>query len=213
EAQQKLEAVLLDDPTIKARTKGVGVLTKKEALELCAVGPTARASGLDRDVRQDHSYAAYGDLGVRSILGKNGDCYDRFVVRVKEVAQSIDIVEQCLGALPAGGCMAEPNLNKLLFQLKNVQGEGVGRHEAPRGEVFHYVRMDKDDAVKTWKVKAPTYSNLLSWKPMLVGESIADVPIIFAAIDPCIACTDRVTITRNGRSEVVGKEFFAEAVK
>jgi len=130
----------------------------------------------------DYPYAAYGDLQIEPILPDRltgeirGDVYDRIVVRLLEIPQSIDIIEQCLAAMPEGPIIWEPKLAKLLLTLKKAKGEAVGRHEAPRGEVLHYIRMDGKEAPTTWKVKASSYSNLMAWIPMLRGEQIADIP-------------------------------------
>ncbi|MCK4308521.1 MAG: nickel-dependent hydrogenase large subunit, partial [Candidatus Atribacteria bacterium] len=104
----KIEDVFLNDPTIALRTKNVGILTKEDALSLCAVGPTARASGIKKDVRQDQPYSAYADLEVKAITPDvltgevNGDVYDRIIVRLLEVVQSIQIIEECLDNMPSG---------------------------------------------------------------------------------------------------------------
>ena len=210
----KLEDVFLSDPTIALRTKKVGILTKEDALCLCAVGPTARASGITKDIRQDQPYAAYADLEVKAITPDvltgeiNGDVYDRIVVRILEIAQSIQIIEQCLDNLPSGEIVAEKKLVKLLNQLKKAKGEGIGRHEAPRGEVIHYVKLAEAEVPEVWKARAPTYNNLMSWMPMLIGQQIADIPIVIASIDPCIACMDRVTILNkdNGQKSILTKD-------
>jgi membrane-bound hydrogenase subunit alpha len=209
----KLKSVFLDDKTIKLRSKECGILTNEEALKLCAVGPTARASGVKKDVRVDQSYAAYGDLDIKAITpdvltGKvNGDVYDRIVVRLLEVGQSVDLIQQCLDQMPLGDIVAEPKIPKLLAILKRTEGEGIGRHEAPRGEVIHYVKLDgKNESPYTWKVRAPTYNNLMAWIPMLMGEQIADIPIVAASTDPCLSCTNRVTIIHNNKKEILDKE-------
>lgn len=208
----QMKTVFLDDSTIRMRCRGHGLLSYRDAQLLCAIGPTARASGLAMDVRHDYPYCAYGDLDVHPILppqefgGPKGDVYDRIIVRLLEIAQSIDIIQQCLDNLPAGEILWEKKLPKLLLTLKKAQGEAIGRVEAPRGECMHYVRMDGNEAPATWKVKASSYSNLMSWIPMLKGEQLADVPIIVASIDPCMSCTDRVTIIRNGSAADLTKE-------
>lgn len=89
--------------------------------------------------------------------------------------------------------------------LKKAEGEAIGRVEAPRGECLHYVRMDGKETPATWKVKGSSYSNLMSWIPMLTGEQLADIPIIVASIDPCISCTDRVAVVRDGTSGILTK--------
>ncbi|MCS7240495.1 MAG: nickel-dependent hydrogenase large subunit [Candidatus Bipolaricaulota bacterium] len=210
--EQLLDA-FLRDPTVEARTRGVGVLERKEAEGLCAVGPTARASGLRKDVRQDRPYLAYSDFQVRAITPKDygltpvGDVYDKIVVRLLEVGQSLDIIEKALENMPEGEITSFPKIPALLAHLKKAEGEGLGWHEAPRGEVIHYVRLAAgDESLLVWKVKAPTYSNLLSWYPMFEDQEIADIPIIAACIDPCICCMDRVYIVRDGKEEAWTKE-------
>jgi len=198
---QKLEDVFLEDPSIAVRTKNVGVLTYEDALRLASVGPTTRASGVKKDVRQDQPYSAYADLDIKAITPDihtgevNGDVYDRIIVRVLEVLQSVQIVEYCLNHLPEGEILSEPKIAKLLANLKKAKGEGVGRHEAPRGEVIHYVKLNELENPEVWKARAPTYNNLMSWVPMLQNQEVADIPIVIASIDPCIGCMDRVTLT------------------
>jgi len=214
----KIEDIFLNDPTIALRTKNVGVLTKEDALNFCAVGPTARASGVKKDIRQDQPYSAYADLEVKAITPDiltgvvNGDVYDRIIVRLLELVQSIQIIEQCLENMPAGEIVAEKKLVKLLNQLKKAKGEGIGRHEAPRGECIHYVKLNESEFPEVWKARAPTYNNLMSWVPMLLGQQIADIPIVIASIDPCIACMDRVTILNkdNGQKKVLTKKDLHE---
>jgi len=214
----KIEDIFLNDPTIALRTKNVGVLTKEDALRLCAVGPTTRASGINKDIRQDQPYSAYADLEVKAITPDvltgevNGDVYDRIIVRLLELVQSIQIIEQCLENMPSGEIVAEKKLVKLLNQLKKAKGEGIGRHEAPRGEVIHYVKLNESELPEVWKARAPTYNNLMTWVPMLIGQQIADIPIVIASIDPCIACMDRVTILNkaNGQKSILSKKDLHE---
>ena len=214
----KIEDIFLKDPTIALRTKNVGVLTKEDALRLCAVGPTARASGIKKDIRQDQPYSAYADLEVKAITpdvftGKvNGDVYDRIIVRLLEIVQSIQIIEQCLENMPSGEIVAEKKLVKLLNQLKRAKGRGVGRHEAPRGECIHSVKLEESETLEVWKARAPTYNNLMTWVPMLLGQQIADIPIVVASIDPCIACMDRVTILNKatGQKNILTKKDLHE---
>jgi membrane-bound hydrogenase subunit alpha len=209
---ERLRKIFLDDKTIKMRAQGAGILTKDDALKLTAVGPTARASGVKKDVRVGQSYFAYGDLDIDfvtpdTLTGEvNGDVYDRIIQRLLEIKQSIDLIEQCLDKMPKGDITYEPKLAKVLNQLKKAEGEGVGRHEAPRGEVIHYVKLDGNEAPFTWKVRAPTYNNILPWIPMLKGEQIADIPIVAASTDPCMSCTNRVGIVKDGNKYELTKE-------
>jgi membrane-bound hydrogenase subunit alpha len=209
---EKLRHIYLDDKTFKLRSQGVGILTREEALKLCAAGPTTRASGVKKDVRLDQPYFAFGDLDFDYmtpdvLTGEvNGDVYDRIIVRLLEVKQSIELIEQCLDWMPEGEIVAEPKLAKLLAMLKKAKGEGIGRMEAPRGEVFHYVKMTEQENPYCWKVRAPTYNNILPWIPMLLGEQIADIPIVAASTDPCMSCTNRVAIVDQHRSYELTRE-------
>ena len=209
---ERLRKIFLDDKTIKMRAQGAGILTNDNALKLCAVGPTTRASGVKKDVRVGQSYFAYGDLDIDyvtpdTLTGEvNGDVYDRIIQRLLEIKQSIDLIEQCLDKMPKGDITYEPKIAKVLNQLKKAEGEGVGRHEAPRGEVIHYVKLDGNEAPFTWKVRAPTYNNILPWIPMLKGEQIADIPIVAASTDPCMSCTNRVGILKEGNKYELTKE-------
>jgi membrane-bound hydrogenase subunit alpha len=211
--QQMIDA-FLHDKSIEMRTRGVGVLTYDQAVELCAVGPTARASGVKKDVRVDMPYLAYADMDLHAITPEDygtepiGDVFDSIIVRLLEVAQSIEIIEFCLEHLPEGELTSIPKVPALLAALKKASGEGIGRHEAPRGEVFHYVRLEEGvEEMAVWKVKAPTYSNLMAWVPKFLGDEIADVPIIAASIDPCMCCMDRVhLVDGTGTPSVKAKE-------
>ncbi len=204
---QKLEDVFLDDPSIAIRTRNIGVLTYDEALSLSGVGPTTRASGVKKDVRQDQPYSAYADMDIKAITpdmysGKVvGDVYDRIIVRILEVKQSVEILEYCLNHLPEGEILTEKKLAKLLGSLKKAKGEGVGRHEAPRGEVIHYIKLNEGEYPEVWKARAPTYNNLMPWIPMLRNQEVADIPIVIASIDPCIGCMDRVTLVDSDSHE------------
>lgn len=211
----QLKTVFLDDITVKMRTRNVGILPTEDALKLTAAGPTARASGVPKDVRQDQPYSAYADMEVKAITPDVltgtvvGDVYDRIIVRLLEVKQSIEIIERCLAEMPAGEIVSEPKVAKLLNALKKAEGEGVGRHEAPRGECFHYVRLEAgQETMSNWKVRAPTYANLMSIPVILIGGQIADVPIAFASIDPCISCTNRAVVTdsRTGKKSSLSSE-------
>jgi membrane-bound hydrogenase subunit alpha len=138
-----------------------------------------------------------------------GDVYDRIIVRLLEVKQAVEIIEQCLEKMPPGPILAQPKIAVLLKTLTKAEGEGIGRAEAPRGEVIHYVRMEAErETLATWKVRAPTYVNLMSVPTILKGMQIADVPITFASLDPCMSCTNRIVVTDRavGRRSVMDYE-------
>lgn len=197
----QLKTLFLDDKTIRMRTKNVGILKTEDALKLLAVGPTGRASGVPKDVRQDQPYGGYADLDIKAITPDMltgtvvGDVYDRIIVRLLEVKQAVEIIEQCLEKMPPGPILAQPKIAVLLKTLTQAEGEGIGRAEAPRGEVVHYVRLEAGrETLSTWKIRAPTYVNLMSIPTILKGGQIADVPIAFASIDPCMSCTNRAIV-------------------
>jgi len=123
------------------------------------------------------------------------------------VKQAIDLIEQCIDKMPAGDIVSEPKVAKVLATLKKAGGEGIGRMEAPRGEVIHYVKLvEGEEYPFTWKVRAPTYNNIMPWVPMLIGEQIADIPIVAASTDPCMSCTNRVAIVDSGKKYELNKE-------
>ncbi|MCP4340768.1 MAG: NADH:ubiquinone oxidoreductase [Desulfobulbaceae bacterium] len=188
----KLKAAILDDPVLHARLKGIGILSKEDALDYCALGPTSRASGVKKDVRKDTPYAAYDKIQWEMIVTENGDVFDKTVVRLLELYESIKIVKECLVNLPEGEIDANiPDI---------PPGEGIGVHEAPRGETFHYVRSDGTNRPVRHKVRAPTYMNLPTCKSTVIGEQFTDAVIILAAIDPCYCCTERMAV-RNIKGE------------
>jgi membrane-bound hydrogenase subunit alpha len=181
-----LRKAVLDDPVLHARLKGVGVLTREEAVAWCAVGPTSRASGVARDVRKDTPYAAYDRVPWKMITAEEGDVFAKVVVRILEVFESMAIMKECLKRLPAG---------PIDLELKGVPpGEGIGVHEAPRGEVFHYVRSDGTNRPVRHKVRAPSFMNIPTCQTTIIGESISDAAIILASVDPCYCCTERVAV-------------------
>jgi len=174
-----------DDPVLRSRLKGVGVLSRQAAVDYCAVGPTARASGLAIDVRKDEPRDAYGWVEFKVIVLPNGDVYDKLVVRVLEILESIKIIRQCLDKLKT-----EPG--PILNDVKEIPaGEGIGRYEAPRGEVFHYVRGDGSNRPVRHKVRAPSFMNIPTCAVSCKGIPLADALITLAAIDPCYCCTER----------------------
>jgi membrane-bound hydrogenase subunit alpha len=182
-----LKGAVMDDPVIHARTKNVGVLTKEDAIDFGAVGPTARASGLDIDVRRDDSYAAYGMVDWKVITDTAGDVFAKAKIRLLEMYESVSIIEQCLE-----GLKKEPE-GDIDTKVKNIPaGMGTGRAEAPRGEVFHFVKSDGSNSPERHKIRAPSYVNIATFKKSCIGQSISDAAIALASVDPCYCCTERM---------------------
>ena len=199
-----LVGAVKDDPVIHARTKGVGILTKEEAHNYGASGPTARASGVKIDVRRDEPYAAYGLVDWKVITCENGDVYDKIVVRLLEIYESIKIIKQCLEKL-------KNVKGEIDAKIKDVPpGHGLGHAEAPRGEVFHYLRSDGTNRPVRHKIRAPSFCNVPTFKATCIGETVSDATIILAAVDPCYSCTERMAAVdkRSGKRVFTGKDLI-----
>jgi len=183
---EMLTKAILDDPVLHARLKGVGILTRQDALDYAVVGPTARGSGVGIDVRRDDAYAAYGELDWDVITQTEGDVFSKAVVRLLETFESIKMVREAIRKLPGG---------PIAVEVKQIPpGEGVGRAEAPRGETFHYIRSDGGNRPVRHKVRAPSFVNVPSFKASCIGQNIADVTLTLAAVDPCYSCTERIAV-------------------
>ncbi len=189
----------VNEPTFVARIAGVGKLSRETGLALCAVGPTIRASNVTQDVRKDDPYAVYAELPFDVCTADSGDVLGRVVVRVKELLESYKMIEYLLKNLPAGPISVKA-------PRKAPTGEVVSRYEAPRGENMHYIKSNGSDKPERLKVRAPTLANYPATLEMLKNGYIADIPLIFAAIDPCICCAERtvvLTSCRTGEEQVV----------
>lgn len=183
-----LTGAVMDDPVIHARLKGVGTLTAKDIHDFGAVGPTARASGVDIDIRRDDPYAAYDMVDWKVITAQAGDVFAKAEVRLLEMYQSISIIEQCLDILKKekGG--------EVKVKVKDLPpGIGIGRAEAPRGEVFHFVKSDGSNSPVRHKIRAPSYTCIPTFRKSCIGGTISDAAIATAAVDPCYCCTERMT--------------------
>ena len=180
-----ISKIAKDDPVLRSRLKGVGVLSHEDAIAYCTTGPTSRASGVPGDVRFDEPTDAYDLVDFERIVLPNGDVYDKLVVRVLEIIESVKICRQCLDKLKTA-------TGPILNNVKEISpGEGIGRYEAPRGEVFHYIRSDGTNRPIRHKVRAPSYVNIPSFKASCKGIPIADALITLASVDPCYCCTER----------------------
>ena len=173
--------------TMLMRFQGVGKLTKQQALDLGAVGPTARASGVDYDVRKDDPYLSYPDVPWKVVTDDHGDVFGRTLVRVGELREGLGIVRHCLENLPGG-----PITTKA--PRAAPRAEVLSRYEAPRGELVHFIRTNNTDKVERLDIRTPTLANWTSVAVSLVGQNLADIPVIVAAIDPCLSCTSRITV-------------------
>jgi ech hydrogenase subunit E len=179
---KELTDVFITDKSVENRMLGVGVLTKEEAIELGAVGPVARASGVVQDMRLTGK-GVYDELNFEPIIETGGDCYARTAVRIRELFQSIDLIDEAASKIPDGD---------IAVAVKgNPDGEFVFRMEQPRGEAFYYAKGSGSKFLERMRVRTPTNQNIPALVKMLQGCDLADVPVLALTIDPCISCTER----------------------
>ncbi|HEX6505032.1 MAG TPA: NADH-quinone oxidoreductase subunit C [Terriglobales bacterium] len=197
------------DRNIQKRTRGVGVADAGAVKEAGAVGPVARAAGVDIDCRRDHPYAAYDRLEFEVITESGGDVWSRVLVRMREVFESIRIIRQCLDKMDDGPIQLEIE-NEL-----PVARIGLSSVEAPRGESHHFVITGENNRPRRWRVRAPTYQNLQAVPRMIKDQQIADMTISLGSIDPCFSCTDRMeTIDlRSGKVKMWSQEELLRAAR
>jgi ech hydrogenase subunit E len=181
--------VLKNDEMFLQRTRGIGIMTRSQAEVMGAVGPTARASNVPRDMRVVAPYSAYSQFPIQMILDTRGDLEARFEVRILELFESINLIRRVLDSLPEGELSAR-------LPRRIPAGETVVRLEAPRGEVLYFIKSNGTDKPERLKVRTPTICNLNSVVRLVVGHQLADVPMILAGIDPCFSCNDRVVQVR-----------------
>ncbi len=190
--------VVTSDETFLGRTRGIGSMTKEQAIALGAIGPVARASGVDQDIRVDAPYAAYADFPVKIITENGGDLLARTIVRVRELFESYRVIREIIEKLPPGEITTK-------IPRKIPAGETISRVEAPRGELFYFIKSNGTDKPERIKVRTPSLCNWASVVVTAAGHKLADMPMILAGIDPCFSCSDRsVTLLhKDGSTEIM----------
>lgn len=188
----RIKEIVTGDRLIRERTKDIGILSTRDARKICVVGPTARASNIKIDVRKDDPYAAYSELDWNISVAEGGDVFSRVVVRLLEMYESLKIIREALKSIPDGPIVDE-NWSKDF-----PSREAFDRGEAPRGELFYYIKSDGTNMPERVKVRTPSVMNDPSLALMLIGYSVGDSPLIIASIDPCFSCTDRVAVVDSG---------------
>jgi len=173
--------------TMLMRFCGIGKISRDEILKYGAVGPTARASGVDNDARRDDPYLVYDRIPWKVVTDEDGDVYGRTKVRIGELKESLGMVRYCLENLPEGPV-------RTTVPKAAPAGEIFSRYEAPRGELCHFIRTNGTDKAERLDIRTPTLANWTSVTAALTGQNLADVPVIVAAIDPCLSCTSRITV-------------------
>ncbi len=172
------------DKMILTRTQNVGVISADDVKKYGLVGPVARGSGVETDTRKDAPYLIYDKLDFDIITEQGGDVHSRAMVRLREVMESIKLIRQIIKNLPEEG--------ELSTTLPHIPaGEAMARSEAPRGELFYYVRTDGTDMPLRLKWRVPSYMNWDALEVMMKNCAVADVSLIVNSIDPCVSCTER----------------------
>ena len=180
------ERLLTENRIWVGRTKGVGILTAQQAIDLGVTGPPLRASGVAWDIRKAMPYAAYDQYQFDIPTGKNGDTYDRYLVRMEELRQSIRICLQAVENIPTGPIMAR--IGKV---LKPPPGEVYHSIEAPKGEIGYYVVSDGTTQPYRVRVRPPSFVNLQAFDAMVRGHLVADVVAIIGTLDIVLGEVDR----------------------
>ncbi|MFP5277775.1 MAG: NADH-quinone oxidoreductase subunit D [Acidobacteriota bacterium] len=184
----EFEALLTTNEILMARTQGTGILRPDLAVNAGITGPLLRASGVNYDIRKVDRYGIYDRFDFKVPLGEHGDVYDRFMLRLLELRQSVRILEQALKDIPEGPIM-DPKSKIRGFRPK--PGEAYGRIEAPKGELGFYVISDGTGNPYRYRVRPPSFVNLTILEDMCLGQNVADVVLILGSIDIVLGEVDR----------------------
>jgi len=184
----EFENLLNTNEILMARTQKVGVLPRDLAINASISGPMLRASGVDYDIRKVDKYGIYDRFNFRVPLGDHGDVYDRYMVRVLEMRESLKILQKALADIPEGPIM-DPKAKIRGFRPK--PGESYGRIEAPKGELGFYVISDGSPNPYRYHVRAPSFINLTILEDMCIGHTVADVVVILGSVDIVLGEVDR----------------------
>jgi NADH-quinone oxidoreductase subunit D len=184
----EFERLLRSNEILMARTQGMGVLKPDLAVNAGVTGPMLRASGVNYDIRKVDGYGIYNRFNFRVPLGDHGDVYDRFVIRLLEMRESVKIIEQALRDIPAGPVM-DPKVKPR--GLRPEPGEVYGRIEAPKGELGFYLISDGGPNPYRYRVRPPSLINLTVLEDMCLGQQVADVVLIFGSVDIVLGEVDR----------------------
>jgi NADH-quinone oxidoreductase subunit D len=181
------EELLTHNRIWRDRTRGIGIISGPDAIEIGLSGPALRGSGVPRDVRKDEPYAAYAEFDFDVPIGRAGDTYDRYLVRLEEFRQSVRIIRQALGGLPEG-----PILGKVPRLIKPPAGETYHAIESPKGEIGFFIVSDgKSPTPYRFRVRPPSFCNLQALPRLIKGHLVADVVALIGSIDIVLGEVDR----------------------
>ena len=184
----EFEQLLTSNEILMARTQGVGVLSKELAVNAGITGPMLRATGVNYDLRKVDKYGIYDRFAFRIPLGDHGDVYDRYMIRLLEMRESVGILQQAMRDLPDGP-FTDPKTKVRNFRPK--PGEAYGRIEAPKGELGFYLISDGSSNPYRYRVRPPSLINLTILEDMCLGRNVADVVIILGSVDIVMGEVDR----------------------
>ena len=184
----EFEALLSENEIVMARSQGVGVVSRQLAVNASLTGPMLRASGVNYDIRKVDKYGIYERFPFRVPLGDHGDVYDRYMIRVLEMRESLKILEPALRDIPSGPII-DPKAKLRGFRPK--VGEAYGRIEAPKGELGFYLISDGSPNPYRYRVRPPSFINLTVLEDMCLGQHVADVVIILGSVDIVLGEVDR----------------------
>ncbi len=183
----ELDRYLSENEIVLDRCKGVGVLTRAQAINFSTAGPVLRASDVAYDIRRAAPYGIYDRFEFSVITGRNGDLYDRYYVRLQEMRESARILKQAVRDIPTGPIIP----GKKTYQIKVPAGEAYSRVENPKGELGYYVYADGSSSAYRYHVRSPSFINLTALEAMCLGHTIADVVGILGSLDIVLGEVDR----------------------
>ncbi len=184
----EFESLLRTNEILMERTQGTGIVTREQAINAGLSGPMARASGVNYDLRKVDKYGIYDRFSFRVPLGEHGDVYDRFMMRLLEMRESLEILKQAMRDIPSGP-HKDPNTKIRNFRPK--AGEAYGRIEAPKGELGFYLISDGGPNPYRYRVRPPSLINLTLLEQMCIGHNVSDIVIILGSIDIVLGEVDR----------------------
>lgn len=184
----EFETLLSGNEIVMARTQGVGRLSAELAVNASVTGPVLRATGVAHDLRKVDGYGVYPKFDFRVPLGEHGDTYDRYMIRILEMRESLKILRQALAGLP-GGPIMDPKAKLRGFRPK--AGEAYGRIEGPKGEIGFYLISDGGPNPYRYRVRPPSFINLTILEDLCLGHTVADAVIILGSVDIVLGEVDR----------------------
>lgn len=209
--QDDMETLLIDNRIFKQRNVGIGEATAEEALAWGWTGPMLRSTGIAWDLRRSQPYEIYNDLDFKVVVGNAGDCYDRFMMRLAEMRESVKIIRQCIEKMPTGPVMSLDNkitpprradmktsMESLIHHFKLYtegfrvpEGEVYAAVEAPKGELGVYLVSDGSNRPYRCKIRAPGFAHMQSMDLLCKGHMLADAPAVLGAMDIVFGEVDR----------------------